>query len=294
MMEPLDFGKRMTQPVFVSLFGRILIVGVFVLARPAPTQAQFTPEEISQRAFWEQFLSSAAIIKSEEIGEGVTKPYALYLKTDRADHKACWKNPSGVHGGFLEGWRFEIAAYRLDKLIGLNMVPPTVEREFQGKKGALSFWAPTAHSLLNVQEQNIPIPAEARVQVDKMKYLTRAWDCLVANEDRTQQNVLYTSDWRTILIDHSRAFRSGDEFTSRLMFGRHGIKTFADGRPILIRQLPRSFIEKIKALDYPSIREAVGPYLDDREIRAILKRRDLLLAEIDEMVRESGEARVLY
>jgi hypothetical protein len=271
-----------------------LMAVALIFAAFRPAHAQFTTEEISQRPFWEQFLSFATILKSEEIGEGVTKPYALYLKAGETDHKACWKNPSGVQDGFLEGWRYEIAAYRLDKLLGLNMIPPTVEREFQGKKGALSYWATTAYSLLKVQEQNIRIPAQAQPQVDKMKYLTRAWDCLVANEDRTQQNVLYTSDWRTILIDHSRAFRSSGEFSTRLMFGKHGIKKFADGKPILIRMAPRSFLEKIKALDFRSIREAVGPYLDDKEIGAILKRRDLLLAEIDEMVKDTGEAKVIY
>jgi hypothetical protein len=233
-------------------------------------------------------------VKYEEIGEGVTRPYALYLEMGDTDHKVCWKNPSGIQNGFLEGWQYEIAAYRLDKLLGLNMIPPTVEREFNGQRGALSYWAKTEYSLLKIEEQKIEFPEAARPQVDRMKYLTRAWDCLVGNEDRTQQNVLYTKDWRTILIDHSRAFRSTSEFTDRLMFGKNGIKAFADGRPILFRRLPRSFVEKIKALDFRSIKEAVGPYLTDKEINAVLKRRRLLLAEIAEMIKETGETKVLY
>lgn len=272
-----------------------LMAVALIFAAFRPAHAQFTTEEISQRQFWEQFLSSATILKSEEIGEGVTKPYALYLKAGETDHKACWKNPSGVQDGFLEGWRYEIAAYRLDKLLGLNMIPPTVEREFQGKKGALSFWAATEYSLLKIDEQKIESPKSALPQIDKMKYLTRAWDSLVANEDRTQQNVLYTKDWRTILIDHSRAFRSTNEFTDRLMFGKNGIKKkSADGSPFLFRTLPKSFVDKIKALDFKSIKDAVGTYLTDNEIEAILKRKTLLLTEIDEMIKESGEPKVLY
>lgn len=272
----------------------ILMAGAFLLAGSRPAAAQFTPDELKQRPFWEELLKTAPILRSEEIGEGVTKPYAVYLKNGDAQQKACWKNPSGIQQGFLEGWQYEIAAYQLDKLVGLDMIPPTVEREFEGKKGALSYWATTEYSLLQVQEQKIDQPKWAAPQIEKMKYLTRAWDCLVANEDRTQQNVRYTKDWRTILIDHSRSFRSSKEFADRLMFGVNGIKKFADGRPILFRRLPRSFVEKVKALDFPSIKTAVGPYLTDKEIEAVLKRKTLLVAEVDAMVKESGEDKVLY
>jgi len=90
------------------------------------------------------------------------------------------------------------------------------------------------------------------------------------------------------------SFRSGKEFTQKLMFGRNGLKVSAQGRPFLFRRLPRWFVEKVKALDFKSIKEAVGPYLEDKEIEAILKRKALLLAEIDEMIKESGEDKVLY
>jgi hypothetical protein len=62
----------------------------------------------------------------------------------------------------------------------------------------------------------------------------------------------------------------------------------------LFRKLPRAFVDKIKALNYNQIKEAVGPYLNDEEIEALLERKILLLAEIDEMIKEKGEKRVLY
>jgi hypothetical protein len=276
---------------------RAILVALTVLAAaaaPIAAQAQFLPEELAQRPAQEEFLRTAEIVKSEEIGEGVTKPYKLTLRKDGVEMVAAWKNPKGMQSGYLEGWQYEIAAYRLDKLIGLGMVPVAVERDFNGKPGALVLWAKNKYSLLKIMENNIPIPAEARTRVDNMKYLTRAWDSLVGNEDRTQQNVLYTEDWRTIIFDHSRAFRSSGEFAKRLMFGRDGIMHSSQGTPYLFQRLPRSFVDAIKALTFETIRGAVGDTLTDKEIRAILVRRDLILKEVDQMIAERGEKAVLY
>lgn len=271
------------RAVFILSF--FFLIGAGLLIR-----GQFKPSEIAQREQWEEFLTTADIIKSEPIGEGVTAPTRLYLKKGEIEKKGAWKNPSGMMYGFLEGWQYEIAAYRMDKLLGLNMIPPTVEREYNGKKGALSLWADTKTSLLKLAEQGKQPPPST----DPAKYLTRAFDSLIANEDRTQQNVMYTEDWRTILIDHSRSFRSDGEFTEKLMFGAHSIKKFQDGRLILFRRLPRAFVEKVKALDFATIKNAMGPYLTEKEIKAVLARKKLLLDEIAEMIKESGEDKVLY
>ena len=274
-------------------FRLFLALAVLFIFLPSAS-GQFTSQEVAEKEETEEFLRTAEIVRFEDIGEGVTKPYRLYLRKGGQEIEACWKNPEGIQRGFLEGWQYEIAAYELDKLLDLNMVPPTVEREFRKKQGSLQLWVDSKFSLLTIMEQGIEFPPEAAVQVSNMKYLTRAWDCLIANEDRTQQNILYTEDWRTILIDHSRAFRSSKEFVERLMFGRDGIHKLADGSPLLFRRLPRAFIERVKALDFESVKKAVGPYLKDKEIEAILKRKVLLLAEVDQMIKESGEDRVLY
>lgn len=253
--------------------------------------AQFTPEELAQRARWEEFLKTADITGSTDIGEGVTKPIRLFLKKAETEGSGVWKDIKGTHGGFLEGWQYEIAAYRMDKLLGLNMIPPTVERQFKGKRGSLQLWVEAEHSLLTIMTQKIPFP-ESRpvlVHINKTKYLARAFDSLIGNEDRTQQNIFYTKDWRMILIDHSRSFRSSKKFTRKLMFGRNGIR---GNKPF--RQLPRAFVEKIRALDFETIKNAVGPYLKDKEIKAILKRKELILGEIEQMIKEKGEDRVLY
>jgi len=266
----------------------VLVLG-FLLSLVSSLYAQFTPEEIAERPKLEKFLRTAEIIRSKDIGEGVTKPYKLDMKSGDEEHSGCWKNPSGMQKGFIEGWQYEIAAYEMDKLLGLNMIPPTKEREFNGKRGSLQFWITSEMSDLERMEQGIKIPQDKLESWNKQKYLTRAFDCVIANEDRTQQNIRYKKDWRTILIDHSRSFRSSEKFQKQLVFGKNGVLAQK-----LFRRLPWVFVENVRALNFDKIKQAVGPYLTDEEIQAVLVRKKLLLDEIEEMIEEKGEANVLY
>jgi hypothetical protein len=271
------------------------LLALFVSAAPL-AYGQFTAQELAQRAQWEEFLRTAEIVGFERLSAGVTKPWRLFLKKDGTEKNAAWKDVDrDLGGGARDCWKYEIAAYRLDKLLGLNMVPPYVEREFQGKKGALSLWVESRYSALEIIDQGIKIPETARKRVDDRKYITRLWYCLIANDDPTQENLKFTEDWRTILIDHSRAFRSDREYTQRLVFGVDGIKRAqADGKPFLIRRIPRVLLDKIRALDFAGIKQAVGPYLTDKEVGSIIARAKLIQAEIEEMIKQSGEDKVLY
>ncbi len=275
--------KKMKLKIFICILYFLIIAQCYAAI------GQFTPAEIAQREELEEFLKTAEIIQSEDIGEGVTKPIKLTLKKGDVEKYGVWKNPRGITNGQLEGWQYEIAAYEMDKLLGLNMVPPTVERKLHGLRGSLQLWVVSQFSDLDIREKGMSIPESELLQWSKMKYLGRAFDCLIANDDRTQQNVRYTKDWRTILIDHSRSFRSSRKFTKRLVFGKKGIKGV-----MLIRYLPRAFVEKVKGLNIDNLENVLKPYLKNKEIEAILKRKELLLHEIEEMIKEKGEKKVLY
>jgi hypothetical protein len=277
--------KRLLSPAL-----GIFLIAIFVAA----ASAQFTPEELGQRVFWESFLKTARIVKTEKVDEGVTHPTKVTLRQMDTEAKAFWKGVrEQLSDGALDDWRFEIAAYRIDKLLGLGLIPPAVERDLDGRPGSLSLFAASKASLLKIMDEGIPIPPEAAPRVNRLKYLTRAFDCLIANDDRTQQNILYTEDWRTILIDHSRAFRADSPHRERLIYGRNGFKTI-DGKPMLFRQLPRAFVQAVRGLEAADIRAAVGDTLTEDEVAAIMARKKVLLAEVDDMIKDKGEAAVLY
>jgi hypothetical protein len=250
----------------------LLLVVILATALSTPALAQFTDEEIAQRDAREDFLASAEIVSSEQMGqsEGVTLPWVLQLRGGGFESKAVWKNVEGRKGGFWECWKCEVAAYRLDKYLGLNAVPPAIVRDFKGS-GALILWADHWIDGRKKLEDKIPVAGPRISHWNQMTALQRAFDNLIANEDRHLGNVLITEDWRIILIDHTRAFRSNKKSMKKLEFG--------DDKPM--KRLPRSFVERIEALDEATLREVVGDTLTDAEITAVLARRVLLLKEIE-------------
>jgi hypothetical protein len=118
----------------MSVFFLFLIVGFSVRSF-----AQFTPGEIKEREKWEQFLLEAKITDQSQPyseQEAVTEPWRLTLEKDGITRFGHWKNPEGRFKGYIDSWKYEIAAYRLDKLLELNMIPPTIEKRFQGNRGS--------------------------------------------------------------------------------------------------------------------------------------------------------------
>ncbi len=257
-----------------------------------PGFAQFTDEELAVREAMEEFLRTAEIVASEQLpkSEGVLQPYKLTLRAaDGRERQALWKDAEGRKGGYVEGWKYEIAAYRMDKHFAVNSVPPTSEREYQGRLGSIQLWVDTWMSGRKKLADKIPVPGDKLDGWNKATYLQRAFDDLIGNEDRHMGNILITEDWRVLLIDHSRSFRSTKAFTKK-----------RPNEDKAIKQVPRGFYQKLKELDGAKVAEVVGSseragdYLSADEIEAVMARRDLLVGAIEDEIEKRSEFAVLY
>ena len=262
-----------------------------VLAFAAPAVAQLPFDELDVREASEAFLRDAEIVgdKKMSASDAVTEPYRLTLSLEGKTRDALWKNPQGRVKGFVEGWKYEIAAYELDKYLGTDMVPPTVAKRFKGSIGSAQLWLDIWIDFEQMTAQSLTPPGNKIDNFNKRVYLQRAFDNLIANEDRHLRNILLTEDWKMILIDHSRSFRFSKRHQKKLIF----TKSHPEG-PKLMKRLPKDFVEKVKALDLATLNELVGEHLTEAEIAAILVRKDLILAEIDRLIGEYGERATLY
>lgn len=220
-----------------------------------------------------EFLRTASVIGSEAIPVGVTLPTRLTLEKDGVQLDAIFKTESteirrgrGPNKNRMlnvsDRWQYEIAAYRLDRMLGLDMVPVAVERNINGEDGALIFWMDGLISLLKKNREKIK--ANGWCPLQPQHDLMYVWDTLIYNDDRTQQNVTYTQgDWMLKLIDQSRSFR-----------------TYRN-KPPYVRErelkMPREMADRLAALDAEQLSAELGAYINRDQIRALLRRRDSLI-----------------
>ena len=219
----------------------------------------------------EAWLAAAEIVGVEELPTGITDPQRVTLRRDGLELRAVLKNLSTDFGAahstqsLNEGDRFEfeVAAYELDRLLGLDMVPVTVPRTVGGRKGVLQFWVEGAINARQMIEAGLR--PEGWCPIDPQYNLMNVFDVLVHNTDRTQENLLLTRDWNVVLIDHSRAFAL-----------RQQAPTLLYQKPVA---LPPALAARLAALDRTALERELGPWLHRRQIDALLKRRDRLLRE---------------
>jgi hypothetical protein len=292
---PIRIGREdvMSFRVCLRVFAVVLALAAARLSASA-AQIGFTDAE---RATWEEFLQTAKITDSVQMGgrEAVTSPWKLTLSKGDITRFGLWKAIDiDIEQGGPDRWRYEIAAYRLDVLLGLDMVPPAVERAFQGQWGSLHLWMEDVESLKARMAREAANPSGGRTDWELKGYLQRAFDSLIANDDRNVNNILIGADDRMILIDHSRTFRTAAPFDKTLVFGAAGLIRTGDGKPLPFLKLSRAFVGKLRTLEAKSVRNAVKRHLTEREIKAVLARRDLILKEIDSLILDRGEAAVLY
>ena len=237
----------------------------------------------------ERFLATAKIVKLQgNPHPGVTGSRVATLElngvTRSANFKTIDEQKSGittfVNGTseiqFQDSWRTEVAAYELDKLIGLGMVPATVKRTIGRDQGSLQIWADSMMPESVRYAKKIGPPDVENW--NRWLFKVRLFDNLIYNVDRNLEHLLITNDWRVILIDHSRSFRTQSELKE----------------PKPLTRFSTSLLDGIAKLDEKTMRARMGDYLSALQIKAVLQRRDRILALARELSAANGEAKALY
>jgi hypothetical protein len=251
---------------------------LFVIAADEPT---LTKEQIKQ------FLLTAKVVKSQRSKKGITNPWRLTLTDGTVthdasfqsidEHKATMQLASGTELGFVDSYKYNLAAYQLAELLGIDdLLPVYVERKWNGDAGSLSWWLPVKMDEVERHKQKLTAPDPDAW--NNQMYKVRVLDQLVRDNDPNLTNVLIGENWKIWRVDFTRAFRLS--------------KDLRDPKDLV--RCDRQLFEKLKTLDGNELTEKTKHYLTKDEVKAVMARRDKIVAQFQKMISEKGENEVLY
>lgn len=279
MTPKLDEASR---PSSAGVRPRLLAAAVLTLCA-AGAAAQGPPDPgwpaAASDAELEDFMRRARVVEAREIGTGITRPLRLLLEHQGRTMMAAWKTVELYKPGirrqagyppekeFTDDYRFERAAYLLDRELGFGMVPVVVLRKWQGRRGAAVVWVPDAIDESDRRDQGLK-PADPLI-LGRQKALMRVFDALILNTDRNLSNQLITpADWQLHLIDHSRSFRLSHHLPDRFR-----------ATPI---KMSHELLARLEALEGERLRELFRGVIGKGKIEALLARRDKILEKVEE------------
>ena len=251
----------------------VCVVGLTLASAVAQTQADAVSAKtwVGKYEELEEFLKSAEVVEMAPIGTGVTDPQRCELALGGPVDAFAWKPiPPGIYRGFHESYKAEIAAYELDKVLGLEMVPVKVERRIKGDLGAAIMWVAPGQTFQELGGP--PTPPATHIEKWNLQVIrAKMFHNLIYDRDPNAGNWLVDPAWNLILIDHSRSFTTEKKMIHEMT------------------RVDRALWEKMKQLDEETLTTALSEWLREEEIRAILDRRDQMEGEINKLVADRGE-----
>ena len=271
---------------------RVLLVGVALVAlsvatpvaRPWSGQDQVakpataTPLSDDQA---EAFLRDAKVVKTKSVGKGVTGSMRATLTDGTLTHdaqiqqieekKTQFEAAGASEFNFEDTWRFNVAAYRVDRLIGLQMVPVTVSRKWKSAPAAFTWWIDDVMMDEGKRLKDKLQPPDSGLWNEQMQ-MVRVFDQLIYNVDRNMGNLLIGKTWRVWAIDHTRAFRTQNTLKA----------------PANVTRCDRQVIEGLKQLNKDGLKKSIGEFVTGYQIDGLLARRD----KIVEILEKAGPSAV--
>lgn len=230
------------------------------------------------------FLETAPIVATKKLGKGSTGVLKVTMEQDGVRVHGVFRSINEVFGrqtstrpnrfAQRDSHLNELAAYRIDRVLGLNRVPPTVRRRVNGRDGSIQLWVENAATEAELIEEGQGLYPLSYHQ----QQIMRTFDRLISNWDRHQNNSLYDSDGRLWFIDHTRAFTPTPKIDNLSA----------------LTIIERDFWQALRNVSDADLLAAVDGVLGRLAADAVVKRRRQLVRHFDELIGERGVDRVVY
>ncbi len=152
----------------------------------------------------ETVLAEAAVVKKIPLRQIQPDAFRVeFINGEQAIFKP--EKSDATMASIRNGHKNERAAFLVDQLLALQLVPTTVLREIDGQMGSVQEFIPDAR---NIHE----IPKEQQVAARHQLGDVWAFDFIIGNRDRNSGNALFDVEGRVYGIDHGQSFQ--DSFYS--------------------------------------------------------------------------------
>ncbi|MCU0243969.1 MAG: metallophosphoesterase [Acidobacteria bacterium] len=226
----------------------------------------------------EAFLRTAAVTGRSAGPGGRTDAWRLTLEDRGRVHQALFKYVDRRRPDPLpDSYRYDLAAYALDRYLDLGLVPPIVERTVAETAGALQIFVADALSEEERRARRLAPedPAyHARAMADLRVFQTLTYDDCRNDKD----TLIGGTDGKVYRVDLSEAFAPRKSSPPRCP----------------VRRCSRALYRRLLDWDDAEVARRLSPYLDKAEIEALNARRRLVLQVLATQIRVNGEANVLY
>lgn len=236
---------------------------------------QATAEQKEMEAYLKNAKFNPSGIQKGGLG-GRNEPWQISLNDGKTARKGIFKYIDRPERRLNPvSYKREIAAYELTKLFATDIVPPVIEREILGMKGSLQIMVEGCVSQRDrlVLKSEPPDPQAFENKMEELNVFENLTCC-----PRDVKDILVHKDtWKVCRVDFMEAFDTLSELLPETMISR----------------CSRRLYQGLQ-LDPKIIETAMKPYLTPKEIKALLDRRNLILERLEGLIKEKGEAAVLF
>jgi hypothetical protein len=265
-MRTRGIGRRGAR----GIVGGLLLVGA-ALGQIPPSN--WTAKDI------EAFLTKARVVGVEkDVEPGRTMPWRVTLDDGRIQARGLFKyiNRPGIPP-VRHSYRYELAAYSLNRFLGLEIVPPIVERKVEGTAGALQWYLENCLSERD-RERTKKEPPDLQAFLQRLD-VVQVFEALVNDECGDKDDTLIHSDtWKICRIDFAGAFVPARTISSACA----------------LQRCSRELFNRLSRLTRPTLFDRLGPYLSLEEIEAIFERQQRIVERFKALIKDKGETAVLF
>jgi len=254
----------------------LAILGFFIIGCTGCSFLLADQGTAEQKAL-EIYLKTAKAVDIEKGGlGGRNEPWKIFLDDGKTKRKGIFKYIDRPERRLNPvSYKREIAAYELTKLFYMDIVPPVIEREILGMKGSLQVMV---EGCVNERDRLALKSVPANLQafenaMEELKVFENLTYCL-----RDLKDILVHKDtWKVCRVDFMEAFDTLVEFLPGTTISRCSRRLYQG------LQIEPKIIET-----------AMKPYLIPQEIQGLLKRRIIILEKLQSLIKDKGEAAVLF